>query len=86
MGKKKKKRHDPTRRAEPEMWKSWLRGNPDYSEKHVATAVVKIYTDEEWKFIKAMDRLKRDLRRMPTCKEVLERARGLGYVRSGVAD
>ncbi len=41
------------------------------------------YTDEEIEFMHAMDRYKRASGRMfPTCSEVLEVLRGLGYQRS----
>ena len=40
------------------------------------------YSSEEREFMKALDKYKRDQGRMfPTCSEILEVVRGLGYVR-----
>lgn len=61
---------------------AWLGCN--YSrDNHPATAA-RDYSGEEWEFIKAMDRLKASLGRMPTIPEVLDRAKSLGYLKSAV--
>lgn len=44
------------------------------------------YTDEEVEFMRAMDEYKRASGRMfPTCSEILEVLRNLGYVKGGAA-
>jgi hypothetical protein len=44
------------------------------------------YTDDEIEFMRAIDEYKRSSGRMfPTCSEVLEVLRGLGYVKQGAA-
>jgi hypothetical protein len=52
------------------------RQGPDGRRGHSST----MYEDDEWEFIKAMDRYKRENKRMnPTCVEVLAVLKSLGY-------
>jgi len=57
-----------------------VRSNVGRRDGHVATSDVVIYTDEEFEFLKAVDKYKREKRRpFPTCSEILAIARALGY-------
>ena len=48
------------------------------------TTCAREYSDDEVEFMKALDRYKRENgRQFPTCCEILEVVRGLGYQRAG---
>lgn len=81
-----KKRHEPTRKPKAELIGLWLCDSHNHRGNTHLTTTEKIYDSEEWEFIKAMDRLKRSLGRMPTYSEVLERAKEMGYVLAKTGD
>ena len=80
-----KKRHEPTKKLKADKIGLWLRVSHNQRGNTHPANTETIYDAETWEFIKAMDRLKRSLGRMPTCGEVLCVAAELGYVRSGTS-
>jgi hypothetical protein len=63
------------------------RGRPQRRRQIDPTTCERDYSTDEIEFMRALDEYKRSNRRMfPTCSEILEVVRSLGYVRPPLAD